>query len=151
MNWKSEILALTFGMLMILVIFGDQAQIGVGNLDTIFGQNLYPLMDVIYPLASMAIFILYGKSSGKIEFRFRSNLLLFTFLAAQIVIQLDDIFAVFSHPIALPNVWWLAARLLYLFIAPVTFFTFGVTCEKSAARVQGGSENGQSESRGSKS
>jgi hypothetical protein len=131
-NWKSESLALAFGMLMILVIFGDQAQIRVGNLDTIFGQTLYPLMDVIYPLASMAVFILYGKSKGAVKFRLRSNLLLLTFFAAQILIQLDDIFEVFNHPVILPNLWWFVVRLLYLFIAPVAFFAFGAACGKTS-------------------
>ena len=63
MNWKSESLALVFGMLIILIIFGDAAQVSwVGNLDTIFGLTYWHLMDVIYHLASIMVFLLYGKS-----------------------------------------------------------------------------------------
>ena len=49
-GWKSEVLALVFGMFVILIIFGDaMPNEWVGNLDTIFGQTYWPLMDIIYP------------------------------------------------------------------------------------------------------
>ena len=43
MNWKSESLALVFGMLVIFMIFGDAAVVDwVGNLDYAFGhQNFH--------------------------------------------------------------------------------------------------------------
>ena len=58
---KSDFLAMLFGMVMILIIFGDSLPVpNAGNLDTIFGKTWWPTMDVIYPLASIVIFLFYG-------------------------------------------------------------------------------------------
>jgi hypothetical protein len=137
-SWQSEFFALVFGILMVLVLFGDKTQIAeVGNLDCIFGQALGHLMDVIYPIASMAIFILYGKSKGVIKFRDKSILWLLTFFAGQVIIQFDDIYSVvFNHTITLPNIWWTMARILYFVIAVVTFFAFGAACEKNGSKAE---------------
>ena len=139
LSWKSEALSVVFGMLIILIIFGDEMSIHwVGNLDTIFGPELSPLMDVIYPLASIIVFLWHGKLKGAIQFRFRSNLLFLMFIASIILIQFDDIFVVFNHPITLPDVYWTTARLLYFIIALGTFFTFGIECEKTKRLSRGG-------------
>jgi len=69
MNWKSEGLALAFGMLIILLVFGDATQISwVGNLDIIFGLTYWRILKAIYPVASIAVFLLYGKSKGTMQF-----------------------------------------------------------------------------------
>ncbi len=62
MSIKSEIFALFFGVLLILVTFGDDhfgatlSGVGIGNPDTVFGISFWPVLDVIYPLASIAVF-----------------------------------------------------------------------------------------------
>jgi hypothetical protein len=130
MNWKSESLALVFGVLIILIVFGDAAQLSwVGNLDTIFGVTYSSLMDIIYPLASIVIFILYGKAKGSLHLQPRSIMLFIAFLIAILIMQFDDIFEVLNHPIILPVIYWTIARWLYLFTALTTFFAFGRSCK----------------------
>jgi len=130
MNWKSESLALVFGVLIILIVFGDAAQLSwVGNLDTIFGVTYSSLMDIIYPLASIVIFILYGKAKGSLHLQSRSIMLFIAFLIAILIMQFDDIFEVLNHPIILPVIYWTIARWLYLFTALTTFFAFGRSCK----------------------
>jgi hypothetical protein len=135
MNWKSESFALVFGMLIILIIFGDAAQVSwVGNLDTIFGLTYWHLMDVIYPLASIVVFLLYGSSKGRLRLRGTSILLLIAFLIAIFIMQLDDVFVVLNHPIELPAVYWTTARWVYLFTAITTFFAFGQSCKNRTSK-----------------
>lgn len=130
MDWKSEILALVFGVLIILIIFGDAAQLSwVGNLDTIFGVTYSSLMDIIYPLASIVIFFLYGKTKGNLDLKLRSIVLFVAFLIAILIMQFDDIFEVLNHPIILPVIYWTIARWVYLFTALTTFFAFGRSCK----------------------
>ena len=66
MGIKSEFLTLTFGGLLILVTFGDDHLANnIGNLDTIFGLHLWPVLDIVYPIASIGVFLLYGYVKGK--------------------------------------------------------------------------------------
>ncbi|HEX7476127.1 MAG TPA: hypothetical protein VF318_09225 [Dehalococcoidales bacterium] len=131
MIWITEALALVFGMLILFIIFGDSTPIKwVGNLDTIFGHEFWPLMDVIYPLASIIVFLGYGKSKGVIRFRFTSVLLFLIFLFSLVLMQFDDIVAVFNHPIQLSDGYWTAVRWIYLVTAIGTFLAFGKECEK---------------------
>jgi hypothetical protein len=129
MNWKRDCIPLVFGMLIVLIIFGDSMQVGkVGNLDTVFGETYWRLMDVIYPLASIILFLLYGKLKGGIKIHFATLLSFVAFLAGLSIIQFDDIFVLMNHPIMLPWSYWTAARWCFLFIAPASFFTFGWLC-----------------------
>lgn len=126
MNWKREILALVFGMLIILIIFGDALQgDNAGNLDTVFGQAYGHLMDVIYPLASILVFLLYGKFKGGIKIHIANILLFLVFLVGLSLIQFDDFFVLFHHTITLPWVWWTTVRWCFLFISVGSFFAFG--------------------------
>ena len=59
-------------MLLILMDFNDNSPISlsIGNLDQIFGQRMWYPVEAIYPLASIAIFLLFGlvcKDIGKNE------------------------------------------------------------------------------------
>ena len=135
MNWKSEILALVFGMLIILIVFGDAVQVSwVGNLDTIFGLTYWHLMDLMYPLASIVVFLLYGRSKGSIRLSGAGVLLFFVFVIAIAIIQFDDICIVLNHSIELPDVYWTIARWLYLFAALSTFFAFGRVCNNKSSK-----------------
>lgn len=135
-NWKSEGLALVFGMLVTLMIFGDAMPIQwVGNLDTVFGLRWWPAMDLIYPLASIIVFLLYGRSKGVIRLNFRSVLYFLILLVGLALMQFDDAFALFQHPITLPNTYWTIARWLYFILAPSSFLLFGLECEKSKTRA----------------
>lgn len=131
MSWKSEILALVFGMLLILVTFGDAAQVDwVGNLDTIFGLNYWRFMDVIYPLATIIVFLLYGAVKGGIQIRPAPVLLFLALAAALVMISIDDFFEVIDRPITLSPVYWAAARWIYLLVAAGSFLSFGWVCQK---------------------
>ncbi len=138
-NRWNEIWAFIFGLLVILEIFGDQVLVkGVevaGNLDTIFGTTFWPLMDLLYPLASIAVFLLYGRAKGGIRFNTKSILSLFGFLAAIVIMQFDDFFVVFRNTITLPGLYWTLARLVYLFAATGTFFAFGSACSRQAEDI----------------
>jgi hypothetical protein len=137
MSWKSESLALVFGMLMVLIIFGDALPGDrIGNLDTIFGEAYWRLMDVIYPLASMVLFLLYGKVKGGIQIHFATILPFLAFLAGILIIQFDDIFVVLNHPVKLPELYWTAARWSYLFLSSASFFVFGWVCSKLKSRPE---------------
>jgi hypothetical protein len=129
MGWKSEILALVFGMLLVLVTFGDAAQLDrVGNLDTIFGDNFWRSMDVIYPLATIIVFLLYGAVRGGIQIRPLSVLIFLAFAAALVMIIIDDIFEVLNHPVTLSPTYWAAARWTYPLVAGASFLAFGWVC-----------------------
>lgn len=57
MGLKSEVLALTFGVLLILITFGDSHLVYfVGNLDTIFGLAFWEPLDVLYKFASIVVY-----------------------------------------------------------------------------------------------
>jgi hypothetical protein len=137
-NWKSESLALIFGMLVIFMIFGDAAQVNwVGNLDYAFGHIFWPATDVIYPLASVVVFLLYGRSKGILRLHRSSILLFIAFLISILIIQLDDLFVVLNHPIELSAIYWTAARWFYPIAAITTFFAFGHSCKnKGTANSQ---------------
>ncbi len=143
MNWKRESLALIFGMLVMLIIFGDGVHVrspgapqSIGNLDTIFGITYWPLMDVIYPLASIATFLLYGKVKGGMQFNATTTTLFVFLLIGLAIMQFDDIFVVIRHPITLPDTYWAVARWLYLFISTGSFLTFGWICEKGNPKTR---------------
>lgn len=131
-GWKSEGLALIFGMLVVLIVFGDALPGDrVGNLDTVFGQGLWPVMDVVYPLASILVFLYYGRLKGTVRLRSPSGWILMIFLISLTLIQLDDFFVVINHPIVLPDTCWTAVRWLYLIIAPGAFLVFGIACSRA--------------------
>ncbi len=143
MNWKRDGLTLIFGMLVMLIIFGDQVHVNspgapeyIGNLDTVFGTPWWPLMDVIYPSASISTFLLYGKLKGGIKINRTSILLFVVFLIGLVIIQGDDFLQIINHPLDLPDTYWAAARWCYVFISEGSFLAFGSICEKQTDRVK---------------
>jgi len=133
-NLRSEILTLVFGMLIILIIFGDAGQADwVGNLDTIFGLGLGHLMDVIYPVAAVSVFLLYGKSKGALRVKAANIWLFLIFLAAIIIMQVDDIFVVFNNTRVFPEVYWIIVRCVFFAASTSTFFLFGRSCKNDGA------------------
>ena len=66
LKFKTEALIFLFGALVILLTFGDNhTGPNIGNLDTIFGLRLWPIMDAIYPLASILFSSLTAKQKTK--------------------------------------------------------------------------------------
>lgn len=82
----------------------------VGNLDTVFGKTLWPLVDLILPLASIAVFFLDGKLNGKGKLLPGKVSLFLAFLVALGLIISDDFCAAVGHPVTLPDAYWVVAR-----------------------------------------
>ncbi len=133
MTLKSEVLALFFGMLLILITFGDAyLKPFIGNLDTIFGLQFWKAIDTIYPLASIAVFLLYGWIKGKgLRVNFTTIFLLFSFLSVLFLINIDDFFQVFNIAIKPSGTYWVLMMWVYPVWAGVAFVLFGWVHEKN--------------------
>ena len=139
MSFKSEILAFAFGALLICVTFGDDnlgriAGVAVGNLDTIFGYRLWPILDVIYPLATIAVFLLYGwTKGGGLRINLATVLLFVSFLAVLALIDIDDIALVLRLAVHLHRAYWAAISWIYPFYSAFALFLFGKLHEKNSS------------------
>jgi len=123
---RSEVIALVFGMLLILITFGDNHLVwSIGNLDTIFGRFYWRFLDVFYPLASILVFLLYGKAKGGLRI---NTLTIMTFLSYLVVLTLviiDDI-AVTLHLSIFPTTsYWTIMEWVYPIYSCIAFFIFG--------------------------
>lgn len=126
MGLKSEIIALTFGAFLILLTFGDSHLVGyVGNLDTIFGLAFWKPLDVFYPLASIVVFLLYGKVKGSLRFNVVPILVFLSYLFALALISLDDIVLVLKLQMTLPKGYWISVEWFYPIYSSIAFFIFG--------------------------
>jgi hypothetical protein len=126
MNLRSEVLALVFGVLLILLTFGDShLSLTVGNLDSMFGHDFWRPLDVVYPLASVAVFLLYGKVKGGLRVNALTIGMFFSYLVALALISLDDIAIVLNVLIALPKGYWVAVEWFYPIYSSIAFFVFG--------------------------
>jgi hypothetical protein len=127
MSLKSEMLAFVFGILLVLVTFGDDHLPDIGNLDTIFGLRFWPLMDVIYPLASILVFILYGheKGEGNMKTSTLTVLAFLSYIVVLILVTLDDFIDVLNLNITLPGTYWITIMWLYPIYSSIVLFIFG--------------------------
>lgn len=133
-NLKTEVLALIFGMLIILITFGDNRVYDlVGNLDNIFGPSFWRFMDVLYPLASIIVFLLYGRAKGGFRIHVLTILAFLIFLMALSMMIIDDIFVVLRNSIELPNIYWGIASWVYPFVSASSFLAFGWMCARLKA------------------
>ena len=135
---KSEAIAFFFGVLLILLTFGDSrfqiAATGsaIGNLDSILGPTLWPVLDVVYPLATIVVFLLYGWSKQeKLRINITTIVLFLSFLAVLTLMIADDIaeglgFLSF-HP---PQLYWNIISSVYPIYSALVFFLFGKAHEK---------------------
>ena len=121
-----------------MLTFGDDhTSPTIGNLDTIFGLRLWPLMDVIYPVASILLFLAYGqaKSGGDKKFNLKTTLPLAVYVFALVLLSVDDISAVLNLGVTFPEAYWIAAMWLYPIISFLAFFGYGLATEKTATMV----------------
>ena len=134
------ILSLVFGMLLILMDFGDHSpfSVAVGNLDQIFGPSMWHPVEVIYPLASIAVFLLFGfvcKNIGKKEPKKTERRLSYTVLFAAITLlfylsllaldDLDDISKILNLHLILGASYWFAMEAIYPIGSIILFLLFG--------------------------
>ena len=126
MSSKSEIIALTFGMLLILVTFGDSHLTSyIGNLDAIFGHALWPLLDIAYPLASITVFLLYGRAKGGLRINTLTTGIFLSYLFALALISIDDIAIVLHLSIMPSEEYWVTAEWFYPLYSIFALFIFG--------------------------
>jgi hypothetical protein len=131
MTLRSEVLALTFGALLILVTFGDShvggGRVVLGNLDSIFDLTFWRALDLVYFLAPIAIFLLYGWTKGDFRLRFNAaNALFFaSFLAVLTLFSVDDFAIVLRLPLELPTVYWAVMSWVFPVYFAFAFFMFG--------------------------
>jgi hypothetical protein len=127
MGLRSEILALAFGALLIFVTFGDgHIYWFVGNLDTIFGLAFWRALDTFYPLASIAVFLLYGWVKGNgLKFNKITILLLTSFAIILILINIDDFVQLLNITLAPSKTYWTLMMLVYPVYSSIAFFLFG--------------------------
>jgi hypothetical protein len=139
MSIKSDVLALFFGALLIFVAFGDDhlgkiAGVAVGNLDTIFGIKLWPIFDVIYPVATVVVFLLYGWAKGnRLRINYSNSLLFISFLAALVLMNFDDVAIALNLAVYPPTVYWVAISWIYPVYGAAAFFLFGKLHEEPSA------------------
>jgi len=128
---KSEFLALGFGVLLVLVTFGDDhlgmaVGIALGNLDTMLGKTLWPIMDTIYPLATIAFFLLYRfEKQGNLRIDLKSALIFISFLLAMSLMNVDDFALVLNVRAQFPIAYWVTISLIYPLYGLFAFFLFG--------------------------
>ena len=123
---KSEALALVFGALLILLTFGDaHLANNVGNLDVIFGRDTWSLLDVMYPLASIVVFLLYGRVKGGLRISVLTVSLFVSYLVVLALVCLDDISILLHLSIVLSKDYWVIVEWLYPLYSIVALFAFG--------------------------
>lgn len=127
MGLRSEILALAFGALLIFVTFGDgHIYWFIGNLDTIFGLAFWHAMDTFYPLASIAVFLLYGWVKGNgLKFNRITILLFATFVALLVLVNIDDFMLILNLTMSPPKTYWAIMMWIYPVYSAFAFFLFG--------------------------
>jgi hypothetical protein len=126
MGLKTEITALAFGVLLVLLTFGDSHLVGdVGNLDTIFGTVFWKPLDVLYVLVSILVFLLYGKLKGGLRLKLVTVLVFLSYLFVVALISLDDIFLVLKLNLTLSTDYWIAVEWFYPVYSIIAFFVFG--------------------------
>ena len=127
MGLRSEILALAFGALLVFVTFGDgQIYWFIGNLDTIFGVAFWHALDAFYPLASIAVFLLYGWVKGKgLKFNATTILLLVSFVTVLVLVNIDDFVQLLNVTVAPSKVYWTVMMWVYPVYSGIAFFIFG--------------------------
>ncbi len=136
LGYRAEFLAFLFGVLLILVTFGDDhisvfTGIPTGNLDTIFGHRLWPVMDVVYPLATLVVFVLYGWVTGRgLKINTATVLVFLSFVLVLGLFNIDDLVIVLGKvgiqvPINPSQGYWAAMSLIYPLYGTLTFFGFG--------------------------
>ena len=121
-------LTLAFGILLALVTFGDDYLApNIGNLDTIFGLRFWPLMDMIYPLASILVFLLYGqeKGGGSMKTNALTVLTFLSYITVLVLVTLDDFITVLNLNITLCRTYWIIIMWVYPICSSIALFVFG--------------------------
>ncbi|MDG6994647.1 MAG: hypothetical protein JRN52_01885 [Nitrososphaerota archaeon] len=145
------ILSLLFGILLLWLDFSDSAPLNpfMGNLDHVFGNQLWYPTEAFLPVVSLAVFLLFGRvcfgigRDGTGSERSRISKSLFgsakslatvsLYILLLILIDIDDILKVLGIPSHLrvsadsPS-YWLPMQFIYPLGSMVLFIAFGKAC-----------------------
>ena len=145
-QWKPLLLSLVFGVLLLWMDFNDVSPISdsVGNLDHVFGNSGWILLELLLPFISIVVFLLFGKyyyGAGKTlnsiqVYRFGSikiTLLLLAYLLLLILIDIDDLLKDLRIPskLGVPSQsagYWLLMELIYPVASIAIVIAFGKVC-----------------------
>jgi len=134
-NLKCEITALAFGVILILITFGDShLTANVGNLDTIFGTAHWKMLDIFLPSASIFLFLLYGKLKGGFKFSLVTIAIFVSYIAVLALVILDDVSEALNLSINLTRNYWVAVEWIYPLYSFVAFFLFGSANHSSESK-----------------
>ncbi len=98
---------------------------------------MWPVLDVIWPVATMAIFLLYGREKGNgLKINPTTILLFLSFPIVLTLIDADDITFVLRIPFNEPRIYWIIAMWVYPVYSGVAFFLFGKKHETMRAVLQ---------------
>jgi hypothetical protein len=151
LDLKPLVLSLFFGVLLIWFDFGDASPLSgsVGNLDHILGARLWYPTEVFLPLASIVVFLLFGKVSFDIGKNDRSDgfspraislttnvkslIPAFLYLVLLVLIDIDDISKVLGihSSLSASNLspgYWLPMEAIYPVGSMIAFIAFGKAC-----------------------
>jgi len=126
---KSEILATIFGVLIILIDFGDShVDPAIGNLDQIFGHSLWPVVDIIFPLATITVFLCYAKEKGNGQIKLSAKTILpfVAYLLVLFLISVDDVAQVLRLSLSLSETYWIVMMVLFPIISFISFFSLNL-------------------------
>jgi hypothetical protein len=101
----------------------------VGNLDTIFGLTFWRLLDVVYPVLSIVVFLIYGREKHGLKINLRLAVIFSGFLVLLALICLDDLAIVLNVSIEPPVHVWVIMEWGYPVLSIIAFFLFGKTNE----------------------
>lgn len=141
-------ISVLFGMLLLWMDFSDASPLSgtIGNLDHVFGNAMWHPLEVLLPLASIALFLLSGKvflDIGKSEARanptgprFSIARLIVLFLiygGLLVLIDLDDILKILhvQSNLRVSNLspgYWIPIEIIYPVFSLVVFTAFGRAC-----------------------
>jgi hypothetical protein len=92
----------------------------------------------MYPLASIAVFLFYGKVKASLRPNVATILVFLSYLLALALISLDDIAIVLNLQITLSKDYWIAVEWFYPIYSSIAFFIFGRTNEFDCVRAEQG-------------
>ena len=94
-------------------------------MDTIFGLGFWRLLDVLYPLLAIGVFLLYGREKGGIKINPLTIGVFVSYLVALVLISVDDIALVLNLSLTPPRTYWIAMEWFYPIYSFIAFFIFG--------------------------
>ena len=109
-----------------MITFGDSHLIGVvGNLDTMFGLAYWRVLDVLLPVLSVLVFLLYGKFKGGFRFNLFTAAAFVSYLVVLGLVTLDDVALILNFSVELTIDYWLIIEWVYPLVSILAFFSFG--------------------------